>query len=252
MVYNTIYLTIRNQTIYMSDSASPVVSVRNAYIFQGNVCIIEDLNFDVAPAEFVYLIGKTGSGKTSILRSLYADLELEKGTINVAEYQVNNIKRKQIPFLRRKLGIIFQDFELFRDRNIAENLRFVMEATGWRNKIRMDQRMEQVLDQVGLNGIQPKMPHQLSGGEQQRVAIARALLNNPMILLADEPTGNLDPIVANDILDLFINISRQGTAVLMATHHHNFLRKFPARVLYCDEAKVKDVSREKVIQRMKN
>lgn len=235
----------------MTNLAAPVVSVHNAYIYQGDNCIIEDLNFDVAPAEFVYLIGKTGSGKTSILRSLYADLELERGHITVANYDVSNIKRKQVPYLRRKLGIIFQDFELFHDRSISENLRFIMEATGWRNRIKMDKRIEEVLGQVGLDGIQPKMPHQLSGGEQQRVAIARALVNNPMILLADEPTGNLDPIVANDILDLFINISNEGTSVLMATHHHNFLRKFPARVLYCDEAKVKDVSKDKVIKRMK-
>ncbi|MGB0525712.1 MAG: cell division ATP-binding protein FtsE [Flammeovirgaceae bacterium] len=235
----------------MTDSNSAVISVRNTYIYQGNTCIIEDLNFDIAPAEFVYLIGKTGSGKTSILRALYADLEAERGHISVAGYQINTIKRKQIPFLRRKLGIIFQDFELFVDRSIEENLRFVMEATGWRNKLKMDQRIEQVLGQVGLDGIQRKMPHQLSGGEQQRVAISRALINNPMVLLADEPTGNLDPIVANDILDLFISISNQGTSVIMATHHHNFLRTFPARVLYCGEGKVKDVSKDKVIKRMK-
>ena len=193
----------------MTNLANPVVSVRNAYIYQGNACIIENLNFDVVPAEFVYLIGKTGSGKTSILRSLYADLDLNKGQIAVAGYDVSNIKRKQIPFLRRKLGIIFQDFELFHDRSVADNLMFIMEATGWRNKVKIDQRIEQVLGQVGLDGIQKKMPHQLSGGEQQRVAIARALVNDPLILLADEPTGNLDPIVANDILDLFISISKK-------------------------------------------
>lgn len=234
----------------MTALAKPIVSVRNAHIMQGKTSIIEELNFDVAPAEFVYLIGKTGSGKTSILRALYADLEPHRGQITVAGYDVTHIKRKQVPYLRRKLGIIFQDFELFTDRSVAENLSFIMRATGWRNKVKMDQRIEQVLGQVSLDGIQRKMPYQLSGGEQQRVAIARALVNQPAILLADEPTGNLDPIVANDILDLFISITKEGTSVLMATHHHNFLRKFPARVLYCDETKVKDVSKEKVIKRM--
>ena len=232
---------------------SPVVRVRDTYVYQGNKCVIEDLSFDLASSEFVYLIGKTGSGKTSLLRTLYADLELRKGQAYVGDYEIHNLKRKQVPFLRRQLGIIFQDFELFTDRNVEENLFFVMKATGWSSKVKMSQRVDYLLDQVGLDGSQKKMPHQLSGGEQQRVAIARALINEPILLLADEPTGNLDPVVANDILDLFIKISQEeGTAVMMATHHHNFLRKYPARVLYCDGGIVKDVGKDKVAERMKN
>jgi cell division transport system ATP-binding protein len=205
------------------------------------------------PSEFVYLIGKTGSGKTSLLRTLYADLELRKGQVYVDDFQIHDLKRKQIPFLRRKLGIIFQDFELFTDRSVEENLYFVMKATGWSSKLKMSQKVDELLEQVGLTGYQTRMPHQLSGGEKQRVAIARALINNPVLLLADEPTGNLDPIVANDILNLFIRISKEkGMAVLMATHHHNFLRTVPARVLYCDGGIVKDVSKEKVESRMEN
>ncbi|MFT5917478.1 MAG: cell division transport system ATP-binding protein [Flammeovirgaceae bacterium] len=231
----------------------PIVSIRNTNIYQGENCVIEDLNFDLQPSEFVYLIGKTGSGKTSLLRTLYADLELRKGQVYVDDFQIHDLKRKQIPFLRRKLGIIFQDFELFTDRSVEENLYFVMKATGWSSKLKMSQKVDELLEQVGLTGYQTRMPHQLSGGEKQRVAIARALINNPVLLLADEPTGNLDPIVANDILNLFIRISKEkGMAVLMATHHHNFLRTVPARVLYCDGGIVKDVSKEKVESRMEN
>jgi cell division transport system ATP-binding protein len=237
----------------MPESAQkPVVSVRNVDIYHEQRKVIEDLSFEVAPAEFVYIIGKTGSGKTSILRTLYADLELRTGEVRVAGYSMNHLRRKDVPFLRRKLGIIFQDFELFTDRSVGENLSFVMEATGWSNRAKMEQRIEYVLQQVGLDGVQPKMPHQLSGGEQQRVAIARALLNEPELLMADEPTGNLDPLVANDILRLFIDISRRGTSVLMATHHHNFLRTHPARVLYCDGGRVKDIPKDKVERRMES
>ncbi len=231
----------------------PIVSIRNTNIYQGENCVIEDLNFDLQPSEFVYLIGKTGSGKTSLLRTLYADLELQKGQVYVDDFQIHDLKRKQIPHLRRKLGIIFQDFELFTDRTVEENLYFVMKATGWISKIKMSQKVDELLEQVGLTGYQRRMPHQLSGGEKQRVAIARALINNPVLLLADEPTGNLNPVVANDILNLFIRISKEkGMAVLMATHHHNFLRTIPARVLYCDGGIVKDVSKAKVESRMEN
>lgn len=236
----------------MELNKNAVVSVRHANIYQEQRKIIEDLSFDISASEFVYLIGQTGSGKTSILRTLYADLSLRTGQAWVAGYEVNKMKRKDVPFLRRKLGIIFQDFELFTDRNIEDNLNFVMRATGWKNKIKMTQRIEYVLNRVGLDGIQQKMPHQLSGGEQQRVAIARALINEPAVLMADEPTGNLDPMVANDILKLFIEISQQGTAVLMATHHHNFLRTHPARVLYCDKLRVKDIAKDKVEKSMEN
>ncbi|WP_020533407.1 cell division ATP-binding protein FtsE [Flexithrix dorotheae] len=236
----------------MSETKEIIISVNEAQIQQDGVSVVSDLHFNIREGEFVYLIGKTGSGKSSILRSLYADLELLEGQISVAGYQVESIHRNEVPFLRRKLGIIFQDFELFTDRSVEENLKFVMKATGWIDPQKISNRVVEVLDKVGLQGIEKKMPHQLSGGEQQRVVIARALVNNPLVILADEPTGNLDPSVANDILDLFIEINKEGTAVLMGTHQHNFLKKFPARVLFCDDGIVKDVPKEMVLKKIVN
>ena len=229
-----------------------IINVSDTVIVQNRATVLEDLNFKIRNGEFVYLIGKTGSGKSSLLRTLYADLEAGKGKIQVAGFQVNPPEQKNIPFLRRKLGIIFQDFELFTDRSVEQNLNFVMKATGWKDKALMKNRIDEVLGNVGLDGIQKKMPHQLSGGEQQRVAIARALVNHPLIVLADEPTGNLDPAVADEILDLFIEINKTGTAVIMATHHHNFLRRFPSRVLYCDNGKIRDVQKDMVLRKFVN
>jgi cell division transport system ATP-binding protein len=196
-------------------SDEPVVNMTNAYVFQGINTILKDLNFSIAKGEFVFLIGRTGSGKSSLLKTLYADLPLVMGDGNIAGFKLKGIKSKQIPFLRRKLGIVFQDFQLFPDRTVAENLYFVMRATGWKDKTKMKSRMIEVLMGVGLGGATTKFPHQLSGGEQQRIVIARALLNEPSILLADEPTGNLDPEVSDGIFRLFQEINKRGTAILM-------------------------------------
>jgi cell division transport system ATP-binding protein len=227
-----------------------IVKIQNSTIWQGEKQVLREVSFELAKGEFVYLIGKTGSGKSSLLRTLYADLPFSEGEGEVVGYGLRNLKRSQVPYLRRKIGIVFQDFQLFTDRNIAENLYFVMQATGWQNKTKMLKRMHFVLMQVGLDSAQYKMPHQLSGGEQQRIAIARALLNDPEIIFADEPTGNLDPTIANEILDLFIKINQGGTAVLMATHNHSFLRKHPARVLYCDNFELKDLPKEQVLKKL--
>lgn len=226
-------------------SNDPVVHVQEAHIFQDQNTVLTDINFDISKGEFVYLVGRTGSGKSSLLKTLYADLPLRLGDIHVAGYAIRGIKTGQVPLLRRKLGIIFQDFQLFNDRTVDENLMFVLKATGWRDNGKMRARLSEVLMQVGLGSVEKKMPHQLSGGEQQRVVIARALLNEPQILLADEPTGNLDPEVSMGILKIFQQINKSGTAVLMATHSYGLIKKFPARVLKCDEGRVLDSAVEK-------
>jgi cell division transport system ATP-binding protein len=221
-------------------SSDPIVQVRNACIFQGINTVLQDVSFSIEKYEFVFLIGRTGSGKSSLLKTLYADLSLQMGEAEVAGYTIHNIKNKDIPYLRRKIGIVFQDFQLFTDRSVADNLIFVMRATGWKDRAKMKTRLAEVLMRVGLGGAATKMPHQLSGGEQQRVVIARALLNDPSILLADEPTGNLDPEVADGIFQLLQDINKQGTAILMATHNHELLKKHPYRVLKCEKGKLLD------------
>jgi cell division transport system ATP-binding protein len=221
-------------------STDPVIKVREASIFQDENVVLNGLNFEVAKGEFAYLVGRTGSGKSSLLKTLYADLPLRVGAISTAGFELKNIKSSQIPMLRRKLGIIFQDFQLFPDRTIGDNLSFVMKATGWKDGARMKNRLAEVLMQVGLGTSERKMPHQLSGGEQQRVVIARAMINEPLILIADEPTGNLDPEVSSGIMKLFQQINRSGTAILMATHSYGLIKKFPARVLKCEQGKVLD------------
>lgn len=224
----------------MSFSTQPVVSVKDTTIYQKQNIVLSEVYFEISKGEFVYLIGRTGSGKSSLLKTLYVDLPLYSGDIVVAGFQLFNIRKKEIPYLRRKIGIVFQDFQLLMDRTVAENLIFTMKATGWRDNAKIKQRLSEVLLKVGLGSVTNKMPHQLSGGEQQRVVIARALLNEPAILFADEPTGNLDPQVAEEIMDIFIQINRSGTAILMATHNHNFLKKYPARVLKCEHGRVLD------------
>jgi cell division transport system ATP-binding protein len=224
----------------MDFSTLPVLSVTQATIFQGENPVLSDVTFSVEQHEFVFLIGRTGSGKSSLLKTLYADLPLKSGLSEVVGYSLSEIKNKEVPFLRRKIGIIFQDFQLFTDRTVHENLSFVLKATGWTDPILIKERIGEVLLQVGLLEALNKMPHQLSGGEQQRVVIARALLNNPSILLADEPTGNLDPDVADGIFKLFQDINKKGTAILMATHNHELLRKYPYRVLKCEKGKLLD------------
>ena len=224
----------------MDFSTLPVLSMTQATIYQGENPVLSDVTFSVEQHEFVFLIGRTGSGKSSLLKTLYADLPLQSGLAEVVGYSLSQIKNKEVPFLRRKIGIIFQDFQLFTDRSVHENLAFVLKATGWTDPILIKERIGEVLVQVGLLEALTKMPHQLSGGEQQRVVIARALLNNPSILLADEPTGNLDPDVADGIFKLFQEINKKGTAILMATHNHELLRKYPYRVLKCEKGKLLD------------
>jgi cell division transport system ATP-binding protein len=220
-----------------------VISLKNAYIYQKENLILSDVNFTIHKGEFVFLIGKTGSGKSSLLKTLYADLWLEKGDGKVAGFDLTTIKHKQIPFLRRKIGIVFQDFQLLSDRNVMANLVFFMEAMGWSKNNEIVSRITEVLDLVGLPEVLHKMPHQLSGGEQQRIAIARALLNNPDIILADEPTGNLDPEKSIEILKLFFKINEvSNTAILMATHELDLIERFPKRTIFCDNGKVDDLT----------
>src|SRR5688572_25859992 len=226
-------------------STDPVVSVKEASIFQDHNTVLGDISFDIQKSECVYLVGRTGSGKSSLLKTLYADLTLRLGDITVAGFKIKGIKSSDVPLLRRKLGIIFQDFQLFNDRTVAENLMFVMKATGWTDNGKMRARLSEVLMQVGLGSVEKKMPHQLSGGEQQRVVIARALVNEPQILLADEPTGNLDPEVSSGIMKIFQQINKSGTAILMATHSYGLIKRFPTRILKCDEGRVLDSAVEK-------
>jgi len=221
-------------------STDPVIKVRDAAIFQEEQPVLNAINFDVAKGEFVFLIGRTGSGKSSLLKTLYADLPLKVGDITIGGFNLKGIKPSQVPMLRRKVGIIFQDFQLFPDRTVGDNLTFVMKATGWKDSAKMKGRLAEVLMQVGLGSVEKKMPHQLSGGEQQRIVIARAMINEPLILIADEPTGNLDPEVSSGILKTFQQINRSGTAILMATHSYGLIKKFPARVLKCDQGKIYD------------
>ena len=216
----------------------PVIELKDAVIYQRDKVVLSDVTFDIGKREFVYLIGKTGSGKSSLLRTLYAELPTREGTVNVAGFDLTNIKRKDIPYLRRKLGIVFQDFQLLADRNVEANLGFVLRATGWFDEDKINERIDLVLDKVGLKDKRKSMPYNLSGGEQQGVTIARALLNDPDIILADEPTGNLDPETALDVLKLLLRISDSGTAVLMATHNYGLIQKYPGRIIKCENGKV--------------
>lgn len=226
-------------------SSDHVVRVTDTSIFQDHHTVLEDINFEIEKGEFVFLVGRTGSGKSSLLKTLYADLPLRLGDVVIAGHTIRGIKSADVPLLRRKLGIIFQDFQLFNDRTVGENLMFVMKATGWSDSAKMKARLSEVLMQVGLGSVEKKMPHQLSGGEQQRVVIARALINEPQILLADEPTGNLDPEVSNGIMKIFQQINKRGTAILMATHSYGLIKRFPTRILKCEEGRVMDSEKEK-------
>ena len=225
-----------------SQSNEYVISLEGVDIKQRGNIILKNVNLKVRDGEFIYLIGKTGSGKSSLLKTLYADLPLKSGQGSVCGYNLSTMKRKEIPFLRRKLGIVFQDFELLTDRSVNENLEFVLMATGWNDTRAMKSRMESVLELVGLDGRGSDMPHELSGGEQQRVVIARALLNTPHLILADEPTGNLDPRTSVEILNLLLAISKAGTAVLMASHDYTTMQKFSSRVIICEGQSVHESS----------
>lgn len=216
----------------------PVIALQEISVFQKNILVLANVSLDIHQGEFVYLIGKTGTGKSSLLKTLYADLPLQGGKAHVSGYQLDGLKRKEVPQLRRKLGIVFQDFQLLTDRNVVENLLFVLKATGWKDKAAMKARIEDVLTKTGMATKGHKMPHQLSGGEQQRLGIARALLNDPEILLADEPTGNLDPETSQGIMELLFQISKNGRAVLMATHDYSLMEKFPSRILRCEDGRV--------------
>lgn len=219
----------------------PIIELINVTIYQNKKTILENLNIEVAKGEFVFLIGRTGSGKSSLIRVLYGDITLKKGVGNVVGFDLLKISQKQIPFLRRKIGIVFQDFKLLSDRNIYNNLKFVLRATGWKNKDDIDRRIKEVLKEVGLFEIEKKYPFELSGGEQQRTAIARALLNTPELIIADEPTGNLDPQTSNEIMEVFKKLHKQGIAVFMATHDYNMIVKFPGKIFKCDSGKVFEV-----------
>lgn len=216
----------------------PIIILDRADIYQGDRPVLNDVHFEIKNGEFVFMIGRTGSGKSSLLKTLYADLWLHTGSAKVAGYELHNIKRADVPHLRRRIGIVFQDFQLLSDRSVEDNLSFVLRATGWVDKTKISKRIAEVLMQVGLGTAHKRMPHQLSGGEQQRVVIARAMLNEPKILIADEPTGNLDPYVGDQIMQVFRTINNAGTAILMATHNHEFIKKFPARVLKCENGLV--------------
>jgi cell division transport system ATP-binding protein len=218
-----------------------IIDIKGAKIYQGDNLILEDVNLIVNKGEFVYLVGKTGTGKSSLLKTLYGELPLKEGQATVAGYNLRQLTWKTVPFLRRTLGVVFQDFQLLTDRNVNENLKFVLKATGWKDDKLMNEKIADVLDKVGLKSKGFKMPFELSGGEQQRIDIARALLNSPKLILADEPTGNLDPETSDEIMQLLFHISRDfGTAVVMATHDYMVIRKFPARMVRTEKNRVLD------------
>lgn len=221
--------------------AETIISIRNANIYQGKRLILSNVNFQINKGEFVYLVGKTGTGKSSLLKTLYGELPLKEGDAFVVGHFLPKLTWKTVPFLRRDLGIVFQDFHLLTDRNVAENLRFVMKATGWKNTIKMNMKIKEVLEQVGLSHKENEMPFRMSGGEQQRLDIARALINSPQLILADEPTGNLDPATSDDIMQLLRKISQEtNTSILMATHDFVMIEKYPSRILTTKDGKLHD------------
>ena len=221
--------------------AQSVLSLKNVNIYQEGKTILSDVNLEVNHGEFIYIIGKTGSGKSSLLKTLYADLPLLEGEGKIVEFDLATLKEEDIPFLRRKFGIVFQDFKLLPDRTVQDNMLFVLKATGWTDKAEMDAKIEEVLSKVNMKDFANQMPHQLSGGEQQRVAIARALLNDPEFILADEPTGNLDPQTSTEVLEVLRQINALGKTVIMATHDYALLMKYPYKTLNCEDATIFEV-----------
>ena len=218
-----------------------IVDYRNVELSRKELIVLKDVSIKISRGEFVYLIGKVGSGKSTLIKSMYCEIPIENGDATVFGYDLRSIRRKDVPMLRRKIGIVFQDFQLLTDRSVYDNLLFVLRATGWRDKREIDERIETVLKKVGMSNKSYKMPHELSGGEQQRIVIARALLHDPLLILADEPTGNLDPETGHQIISLLSSISKSGTAILMATHNISLVEEFPGRILKCEAKKIIDM-----------
>ena len=218
-----------------------IVDYKNVELSRKELIVLKDVSLKISRGEFVYLIGKVGSGKSTHIESMYCERPIENGDATVFGYNLHSIRRKDVPMLRRKIGIVFQDFQLLTDRSVYDNLLFVLRATGWRDKREIDERIETVLKKVGMSNKSYKMPHELSGGEQQRIVIARALLNDPLLILADEPTGNLDPETGHQIISLLSSISKSGTAILMATHNISLVEEFPGRILKCEAKKIIDM-----------
>ena len=218
-----------------------IVDYRNVELSRKELIVLKDVSLKISRGEFVYLIGKVGSGKSTLIKSMYCEIPIENGDATVFGYDLHSIRRKDVPMLRRKIGIVFQDFQLLTDRSVYDNLLFVLRATGWRDKREIDERIETVLKKVGMSNKSYKMPHELSGGEQQRIVIARALLNDPLLILADEPTGTLDPETGHQIISLLSSISKSGTAILMATHNISLVEEFPGRILKCEAKKIIDM-----------
>ena len=239
-------IRLRGVTIYHTDD--PFGSRSEKKLLQQGELILSDLNFDINAGEFVYLIGRVGSGKSSLLKTLYAELQLIEGEGYVAGFDLRKLKRREIPMLRRRIGIVFQDYQLLTDRNVFMNLYYVMKATGWKNESEIRKRIDEVLKVVSLEAKGYKMPFELSGGEQQRLSIARALLNNPQVILADEPTGNLDPLTAEGIIRLFQEIARQGCAVVMSTHNTALIEEYPSRTILFSKGKIKEVPVQTMLQ----
>ena len=225
--------------------SNPILQLKDASIFQGESLVLSNVNVEINKGDFVYLIGKTGTGKSSFMKTLYGDLPLTEGEGHIVDFDLKNLKEKDIPFLRRKLGVVFQDFKLLTDRTINNNLLFVLKATGWKDKDKMKTRVEEVLTKVDMKTKGFKFPHELSGGEQQRIAIARALLNDPELILADEPTGNLDPQTSIEVMEVLQDINKNGNTILMATHDYALLLKYPSKTLKCDENQVYEVVQRK-------